>query len=63
LTALSNSDGSAYTLDEWLDPARLKQDYIEKGYSRGPGPILGYEFGPKLAPEDKQMLIAFLKTL
>jgi hypothetical protein len=55
--------GSADTLEEWLDPARLKEDYVAKGYHRGPGPILGHEFGLKLSPEDKQALIAFLKTL
>ena len=55
--------GNADTLEEWLDPARLKEDYLPKGYHRGPGPILGHPFGLKLSPEDKQALIAFLKTL
>jgi hypothetical protein len=41
----------------------LKKDYVAKGYHRQPGPILGHEFGLKLSPEDKQALIAFLKTL
>jgi hypothetical protein len=29
----------------------------------GPGLIKGHEFGLKLAPEDREALIAFLKTL
>ena len=55
--------GNADTLEEWLDPARLNRDYVPKGYHRGPGPIRGHEFGLKLSPDDKQALIAFLKTL
>jgi hypothetical protein len=55
--------GSADTLEEWFDPARLKADYVPKGYHRGSGPIRGHEFGLKLAPEDRQALIAFLNTL
>jgi CxxC motif-containing protein (DUF1111 family) len=55
--------GNADTLEEWLDPARRRADYVAKGYHRGPGPILGHEFGLKLSPEDKHALIAFLKTL
>jgi len=56
-------EGQADTLDEWLDPARLKDDYVPKGFHTGPGPIKGHEFGLKLAAADKQALIAFLKTL
>jgi hypothetical protein len=55
--------GWADTLEEWLDPARLKVDYVPKGFHLGPGPIRGHEFGLKLAPDDRQALIAFLKTL
>jgi hypothetical protein len=55
--------GNADTLEEWFDPTRLKEAYVPKGYHRGPGPILGHEFGLKLAPADKQALITFLKTL
>jgi hypothetical protein len=32
-------NGQAYTLEEWLDPARLRNDYVPKGYHLGPGPI------------------------
>lgn len=55
--------GQADTLEEWLDPARLKDDYVPKGYHRGPGPIKGHEFGLKISPEERQDLVAFLKTL
>jgi len=51
------------TLEEWLDPARLKDDYAPKGLHGRSGPIQGHEFGLKLAPDDRQALIAFLKTL
>jgi hypothetical protein len=55
--------GQAETLEEWLDPARLKDDYVPKGFHVGPGPIQGHEFGLKLSSDDKRDLIAFLKTL
>jgi len=60
--AFSHS-GQADTLEEWFDPARLKDDYVPKGFHLGPGPIKGHEFGLKLAPDERQALIAFLKTL
>jgi hypothetical protein len=50
-------------LEEWFDPARLKEDYVPKGFHLGPGPIKGHEFGLKLAQDDREALIAFLKTL
>ena len=56
-------EGQADTLEEWLDPARLTDDYVPKGFHLGPGPIQGHEFGLKLAPADRQDLIAFLRTL
>lgn len=55
--------GQAQTLEEWLDPARLQPDYMPKGFRLGPGPIEGHEFGLKLDHNDKEALIAFLKTL
>jgi mono/diheme cytochrome c family protein len=56
-------NGQADTLEEWFDPARLRDDYVPKGFHLGPGPIRGHEFGLQLAPDDRQALIAFLKTL
>jgi sugar phosphate isomerase/epimerase len=47
-------------LEEWFDPARLKYDYVPKGFHTGPGPIKGPEFGLKLAPDDRQGLIVLL---
>ena len=55
--------GQAETLEEWFDPARVKEDYVPKGFHIGPGPIKGHEFGLKLAADDRHDLIAFLKTL
>jgi hypothetical protein len=55
--------GQAQTLEEWLDPARLKSDYVPGGYHVGPGPIQGHEFGLKLSSAEREDLIAFLKTL
>jgi len=45
------------------DPARLKDDYVAKGFHLGPGPIQGHPFGLDLPAADEQDLIAFLKTL
>ena len=56
-------NGQADTLEEWFDPARLQGGYIPKGFHLEPGPIKGHEFGLKLSPDDRQALIAFLKTL
>lgn len=55
--------GQAETLEEWLDPVRLSDGYVPKGFHIGPGPIKGHEFGLKLSPADKRALIAFLRTL
>jgi mono/diheme cytochrome c family protein len=55
--------GQADTLEEWLDPLRLKDDYVPRGFHVGRGPIKGHEFGLRIAPEERQALIAFLKTL
>ena len=56
-------EGSAASLDEWFDPARLREDYEPKGFHRGTGPIQGHEFGIGLPAADRRALIAFLKTL
>jgi hypothetical protein len=55
--------GQAETLEESFDAARLKPNYVPKGFHIGPGPIEGHEFGLNLSPADKEALIAFLKTL
>jgi hypothetical protein len=59
-------NGSVLTLEDWFDPARLREDYVPtgfKGYGVKTRAVKGHEFGLKLSPEDKKALIAFLKTL
>jgi hypothetical protein len=63
---LFGHDGSATSLEEWFDPARLRGDYVPsgfKGYRVTHRAVPGHEFGLKLDPEDSAALIAFLKTL
>jgi hypothetical protein len=55
--------GWAATLEEWLDPARLKDDYAPKGFHLALGPVKGHPFGLTLSPDDRTALISFLKTL
>lgn len=58
-------DGSAATLEEWFDPARLREDHVPRGWNPGGGPraILGHEFGLDLDERDRAALLAFLRTL
>jgi hypothetical protein len=59
-------DGSVASLEEWLDPARLRDDYVPKGfkgYQVEHRAVPGHEYGMGLSKEDKSDLIAFLKTL
>lgn len=59
-------NGSVATLEDWFDPRRLRDDYLPtawKGYGVKTRAVKGHEFGLKLSPEDKNALIAFLKTL
>ena len=63
---LFGHDGSVTTLEEWFDPARLRDDYTPSGYkgfkvTRRAVP--GHQCGLTLDAEDKSALIAFLKTL
>lgn len=59
-------NGSVATLEDWFDPARLRDDYVPTGF-RGAGvksrAVNGHEFGLKLTPAEKKALIAFLETL
>lgn len=58
--------GSVASLDDWFDPARLRDDYVPTGfkpYGIKTRAIRGHEFGLKLSTGDRQALIAFLKTL
>jgi hypothetical protein len=59
-------DGSCATLEDWFDPARLRDDYVPtgfKGYGVERRAVPGHEFGLRLSADDKRALIAFLKTL
>ncbi|HEX6895751.1 MAG TPA: hypothetical protein VF146_10780 [Bryobacteraceae bacterium] len=59
-------DGSAASLEEMFDPARLEDTHVPGGWSP-PGTktraIRGHEFGLKLDPAEKEQLVAFLRTL
>ena len=63
---LYGHDGSVASLEDWLDPTRLGEDYVPTGF-KGVGvksrPVPGHEFGLKLSASGKKSLIAFLKTL
>ena len=58
--------GSVATLEDWFDPARLRDDYVPTGF-KGAGiatrAVPGHRFGLALSAADKAALIAFLKTL
>jgi mono/diheme cytochrome c family protein len=59
-------DGSCATLEDWFDPARLRDDYVPTGFKGcrvEQRAVPGHEFGLRLTAEDKRALIAFLKTL
>ena len=59
-------NGSIATLEDWFDPARLREDYVPtgfKGYGVKTRAVRGHEFGLTLKAADKAALIAFLKTL
>jgi mono/diheme cytochrome c family protein len=59
-------NGSVATLDDWFDPARLRDDYVPTGfvgYGVTRRAVKGHPFGLDLSPDDRRALIAFLKTL
>ena len=59
-------NGSVATLEDWFDPARLKEDYVPtgfKGFGLEKRAVKGHEYGLRLSNEDKRALIAFLRTL
>ena len=63
---LIEHSGSIASLEDWFDRKRLAADYVPSGW-KGPGvkhrAVPGHEFGLDLPPEDRQALIAFLRTL
>src|SRR4029453_6446158 len=59
-------NGSWGTREDWFDAARLREDYVPtgfKGYGVKTRAVKGHEFGLNLAGDDRNALIAFLKTL
>jgi hypothetical protein len=59
-------DGSVATLEDWFDPARLRDDYVPTaftGYKVERRAVPGHEFGLKLPADEKAALLAFLRTL
>src|SRR5215831_16238132 len=59
-------DGSVASLEEMFDPDRMKPDHVPGGW-KGPGitkrAIPGHPFGLGLNTEDRQALLAFLRSL
>jgi hypothetical protein len=58
--------GSVATLEDWFDPNRLRDDYVPTGFKRygvTNHAVRGHEFGLQLPADEKNALIAFLKTL
>jgi hypothetical protein len=58
--------GWCATLEDWLDPKRLDDDYIPTGfkpYGAKTFAVKGHPFGLNLTAQEKKDLIAFLKTL
>ena len=59
-------NGSVATLEDWFDPRRLSENYVPTGF-RGHDvktrAVKGHPFGLDLSQEDREALIAFLKTL
>ena len=63
---LMNHDGSVASLEEWFDPARLRDDFVGegfKGYKITHRAVPGHAYGLTLPDQDKAALIAFLRTL
>jgi hypothetical protein len=59
-------DGSVATLEDWFDPARLREDYVPSGFigfDSKQRAVPGHEFGLHLPPDERRALIAFLRTL
>lgn len=58
-------DGAVTSLEEMFNPERLKPSFVPSGF-HGLDPqraVPGHEFGLQLSPGDRELLIAFLKTL
>lgn len=59
-------DGSLTTLEELLDPKRLEDSFVPSGFKEAgvkTKAVKGHPFGLELNEEDKNALIAYMKTL
>jgi hypothetical protein len=59
-------NGSVANLEDWLNPARIREDYVPtgfKGYDGKARSVPGHAFGLELPEAERRALIAFLKTL
>jgi hypothetical protein len=59
-------DGSVASLEEMFDPDRLKHTHVPGGWTPPGSPtraIVGHEFGLRVKPDEREQLIAFLRTL
>ena len=60
-------NGSVATLEDWFNPARTNDTYIPTGWKGPPGTktraVKGHEFGLDFSEDDREAMIAFLKTL
>lgn len=59
-------NGAVPSLEEWFDRKRLAPDYLPtgaRGLSHVPRAVPGHPFGLDLPADDKQALLAFLRTL
>lgn len=57
--------GQVATLEEWFDPARLRDDYVASGFNPGrrAAAVAGHEFGTDLPAAERAALVAYLRTL
>lgn len=58
--------GNVATLEDWLDKRRLRDDYVPTGFKPAFAKsmaVKGHEFGLDITKDEKEALIAFLKTL
>ena len=58
--------GWAATLEDWFDPARVREDYVPTGwrpFDRRSYAVKGHRFGLDLPEDERRALLAFLRTL
>jgi hypothetical protein len=64
---LLEHNGSVASLEDWFDGRRLQADYVPTGWKGPPGTgkraVKGHKFGLDLSADDREALIAFLRTL